>query len=459
MSERIFCTVITKNYLAYARTLAETLHEHHPDSRLYVLIVDRIDDYFQPEAESFEVIRLEELPNQQTIEQMCFYYTPLELCCALRGELHEYIIEHTDAESWIFLDCDIMVCSSLEPLFETLSETSILLTPHCSVPLPVKDAGHELNILMHGLSNAGFLGLRRTEQTREFLTWWKERLIYYCFLDSAIADPRGLSVDQRWLNLILLYFPDFKFVKHPGANIGHWNFYERKFEYDSEKKIVVNQQPVLFLHFSGWDINHPDYVSKHSPLYQEKDTSPWTELARVYREKLLKNEYEETQQFPYTFATFCDRTLITQAMRRGYYDELQQGIAIAGSPFDQPEYFRSKRYSLNSTHFLQEEVKTAYEQVIQLQQENHQIYNTLEQTQTIFQQTKGALEQSQTMLEQTQTALQQSRMALVEAETKQGRSQQMIEEMEKSIFWKMRSAWWQIKRKFGQADVDVLKKE
>ncbi|BAU12751.1 glycosyl transferase, group 1 [Leptolyngbya sp. NIES-3755] len=449
MSERIFCTVITKNYLAYARTLAETLSEHHSDSKLYVLIVDRIEEYFQPEAELFEVIRFEDLPDQKTIEQMCFYYTPLELCCALRGMLHEYIVEHTNAESWIFLDCDIMVCSSLEPLFEALSETSILLTPHCSVPLPVKDAEHELNILMHGLSNAGFLGLRRTEQTREFLAWWKDRLKYYCFLDSALGDPRGLSVDQRWLNLVFLYFPDFKFVKHPGANIGHWNFYERKFQYGAEGKILVNGQPVLFLHFSGWDIDNPDYVSKHSPLYQEKDTSPWTEFARSYREKLLKNGYEETKQFPYTFATFHDRTPITQVMRRGYYDELKQGTAIANSPFDQPEHFRSKRYSLNSTHFLQEEVRIAYEQVIQLQQEKHHIYLTLEQAQTTLEQKEATLQQLQTALVEVQQ----------NAEKERTRSRQIIETMENSIFWKMRDAWWRIKRKLGQAEVKLIEKE
>ncbi|GAP96400.1 hypothetical protein [Leptolyngbya sp. NIES-2104] len=449
MPERIFCTIVTKNYLAYARTLAETLKEHHSESKLFVLLADRIEDYFEPELELFEVIRLEELPDQKAIEQMCFYYTPLELCCALRGLLHEYIIEHTTAENWVFLDCDIMVCHSLETLFETLSETSILLTPHSSVPLDVKDVDHELSILMHGLSNAGFLGLRRTEQTREFLNWWKDRLTYYSFLDSAIGDPRGLSLDQRWLNLVLLYFPDFKFVKHPGANIGHWNFYERKFERNAAGEIVVNQHPVLFLHFSGWDINNPEYVSKHSPLYREKDQSPWTELAKLYREKLLKNGYEETRQFPYTFATFSDRTPITQAMRRGYYEELKQGTAVAGSPFEQPEYFHSRKYSIHSTQFLQEEVQTAYQHLIHLQQDYHQLSLAFEQTQTTLEQTKVKLKDTQTVLLETQQ----------NADTEQIRLRQIIEEMEKSIFWKMRTAWWKIKRRFGQADMNVLRKE
>ncbi|MBE9013361.1 hypothetical protein IQ250_24520, partial [Pseudanabaenaceae cyanobacterium LEGE 13415] len=454
--ERIFCTVVTKNYVADARTLAETLKEHHPESQLYVLFVDRIEGCFQPETEPFKVIRLEDLPDQQTIEQMCFYYTPLELCCALRGVLHEYMLEHTTAESWIFLDCDIMVCSSLEVLFEELAETSILFTPHSTVPVSIEHAEHEMNFLRHGLSNAGFLGLRRTPHCLNFIAWWKQRLTNYCFLDYAVGNPRGLGLDQLWLNLALLYFPDYKFVKHPGANIGHWNFHERKFEFDENGAIVVNGQPVLFLHFSGWDINQPEYISKYSPIHKEKITSPWVEFAKLYREKLLKNGYEETRQFPYTFATFRDRTPITQAMRRGYYDELKQGIAVTGSPFGQPEYFRSKKYSLNPTDALQEEIRIAYEQVIQLQQERHQLYVTLEQTQTVLQHQQTALEQQEAALAQTQTVLAEVQQR---ADVEQLRSRQTIEAMENSIFWKMRNAWWKIKRKFGQAEVKSLEKE
>jgi hypothetical protein len=441
MIERVVGTVITKNYLAYARTLAETLIEHNPEAKLYVLLADRLENYFQPENEPFELIHLEDLPDQEAIKQMCFYYTPLELCCALRGLLHEYIIEHTSAESWIFLDCDIMVCGSLEGIFDELSETSILFTPHCSVPLPLESAEHEMSVLMHGLSNAGFLGLRRTEQTRQFLNWWKGRLQYYCFLDSAIGDPRGLSVDQLWLNLALLYFPDFKFLKHPGANIGHWNFYERKFEIDSQGNIVVNQQPLLFLHFSGWDINNPDVVSRHSPLYQERVDSPWTKLAERYRERLLQNGYEVTKQFPYAFSTFSDRTSITQAMRRGYYSELKQGIEIS-APFENSEYFQSKRYTLDSTHFLREELHGVYQQLVELQQQNHQTHVTLQQTQIALQQTEAEFTQFRH-----------------QAEAEIAQSHQTISEMENSIFWKARNAWWKIKQRFGQPEVKLLEQK
>lgn len=448
MPERIVCTVVTKSYLTYARTLAETLIEHNPEAKLYVLLADRAEDYFQPETEPFELIYLEDLPEQDAIAQMSFYYTPLEFCCALRGLLHEYILEHTTAESWLFIDCDILICDSLEPIFQELSETSLIFSPHCSRPVPLEQAEHEINFLVHGINNGGFMGLRRTEQTRQFIQWWKGRLIHYCFLDCAIGDPRGLAADQLWLNLAVLYFSDFKFLKHPGTNIGHWNFYEKTFERDMQGNVLVNGQPLLFLHFSGWDIDRPHFVSKNTSLYPEEITSPWAELADIYRDKLLKNSYEKTRQFPYTFSKFNDGTPITQAVRRGYYDELKQGIAIS-APFENSEYFQAKRYTLDSTHFLREELYGVYQQLVELQQQNHQTHLTLQQTQLSLQQTQSSLEQ--TVDEFTQFRQQ--------ADAEIARSHQTISEMENSIFWKARNVWWKIKQRLGQPEVKLLEQK
>src|SRR5262245_29611445 len=68
------CTIIFKNYIAMARTLANSFHKVHPDVPFFVLLVDRIDGYFQPENEPFCTIGIEELdiPNR---DGFCFKYT------------------------------------------------------------------------------------------------------------------------------------------------------------------------------------------------------------------------------------------------------------------------------------------------------------------------------------------------------------------------------------------------
>ena len=183
MSKNAVCTVITKSYLPYARTLASSLAEHNPDVDLYVLLADKVDGYFDPALEPFKFIYLEDLSDTQTVEQMCFYYTPFELCCALRGFIHEYMFEQTNAQKWLFLDSDIMIFNSLDVIFEQLENSSILLTPHRIVPLPIAHVGYEINFLKNGLYNAGFLGLQRTNISQKFISWFKDRLKSFSFND------------------------------------------------------------------------------------------------------------------------------------------------------------------------------------------------------------------------------------------------------------------------------------
>jgi hypothetical protein len=326
MSKQIVCTIVSKSYLQYARTLATSLAAHNPDLRLLVLLADRVDRYFDPASEPFDLLRLEDLADQTTIEQMCFYYTAYELCCALRGLLHEYILNQTTAQSWIFLDSDILVCHSLQPIWQQLEQTSILLHPHSTTPAGIQAARPpEIDLLRGGLYNAGFLGLTRSDATTAFIHWWKERLIKFCFSED--------TVDQIWLNLVPLYFPNVALLLHPGANLGHWNLHNRTLAKDPQGHITANGEPLLFVHFSGWDMANPANVSKHAPMYAGQEFPLWTELGLRYRTQLLSHGDTTVRQFPYAFNYFQTSEPITPKMRRTYYNLVFQGYPPEGSPF------------------------------------------------------------------------------------------------------------------------------
>jgi len=363
MTEQVVCTIVTKNYLPLARTLASTLAEHNPNSTLFVLLADRVDGYFDPSVEPFNLIRIEDLPDQELIDKMCFYYNAFELCNALRPFLHEYIMRHLPVESWLYLDSDIMICSSLAKIFQTLKSTSILLTPHRTTPINIKDVvPHELHLLRGGLYNSGFLGLRRTDETKAFISWFKERLILFSFNDTC--NPkffwRGLFVDQLWLNLVPFYFKDVSWYLDPGANLGHWNLFERKLEKNDYGEITVNGQPLLFIHFSGWDISNTYNISKHAPMYEGKIFPIWIELANKYREKLLFNGYEKLINLPYAFNHFQNLEPITSDMRHMYYEALNNGVAFEGSPFAHFSYFKSSLYSGESKGVESKGVKIGF---------------------------------------------------------------------------------------------------
>ena len=62
LSELNACTIVSKNYLPFARVLARSYVEHHPGVRFFVLLVDRVDGYFDP-AEEDPVAAPDEAPG------------------------------------------------------------------------------------------------------------------------------------------------------------------------------------------------------------------------------------------------------------------------------------------------------------------------------------------------------------------------------------------------------------
>ncbi|MGD1277953.1 MAG: glycosyl transferase, group 1 [Tepidisphaeraceae bacterium] len=335
------CSVVTKSHLALARVLARSVKAVHPSAQVYVLLADRVDGYFDPAAEPFITVQLQDLGRQEFVERMSFYYTPLEFCCALHGLLHVYMWERTTSPAWIYLDSDIYVLSSMSEVMKALRSASVLLNPHNSSPAsPEFVADTEVANLRDGLFNGGFLGVRRCEQSRPFVSWFTDRLGQFCF-DGV----RGLFVDQLWLNHVPQYFRDVTIFTQPGANLAHWNLYKRTLTRDAQGRYLADGQPLMFVHFSGWNIEDPDAVSRHVTTYQNlqiPQLNIWRELAQRYRAALLENGYATVCQWPYAFSKFDDGTEITWTMRRSYYQEICTGRAPPTSPFARGQEFRKQ---------------------------------------------------------------------------------------------------------------------
>ena len=69
------CTIISKNYLAYARVLAESYLAHNL-GQVFILLTDKVDGYFVPAKEKFTLIEMEALKNRvPDFERFCFHLT------------------------------------------------------------------------------------------------------------------------------------------------------------------------------------------------------------------------------------------------------------------------------------------------------------------------------------------------------------------------------------------------
>nr|HRC86765.1 hypothetical protein [Thermoanaerobaculia bacterium] len=322
----VACTIVSKNYLPFARTLARSLAAEHPGARLWVLLVDRVDGAFNPAAEPFELVEIEALGNIPDLQPFLFKYTLLEINTAAKPFFLEWLLERTGAEKLIYFDPDILIVSPLDVLLGLLDEHAYVLTPHLTAPIEDDRHPSELAILQSGSYNLGFFAFRPGEATLALLRWWQERMLEHCVVDLE----RGLFVDQKWMDLAPGLFPGAHVLRHPGYNFAYWNFHERELALSPEPR--VNGEPLVFFHASGFDPRDPARISKHQNRFTLASRPDLKPLLMRYRDALLAEGFEQARSWPYTFARFDNGERIPDVARDLYY-RLAEGRKRFGNPF------------------------------------------------------------------------------------------------------------------------------
>lgn len=321
-------TVVAKNYLSFARVLADSFRRQHSDVPFYVLLADEVDGYFDPAKESFGLLRLDDLCIPD-LPRFRFHYTQQELTYAATPYLLEHLLEQGFARA-AFLKQESLVLGDLSPVLELMKGNSIVLTPHLLAPLGGEGGGaRELNILQSGVYNVGFLGVSDRPAARAFLSWWQERLYEHCRHNV----PHGMHFEQRWLDLVPALFEDVHVVRDPSFNVGHWNLPEREVGLSDEGAVTVDGGPCLFFRFSGFDPDRPHAVTRYNSRLDMASVGPAAELFRRYFALLAEAGYQETRRWPYAFGRFDNGEPVTEAARRAYR-ELGAGARRFGDPLE-----------------------------------------------------------------------------------------------------------------------------
>jgi glycosyltransferase involved in cell wall biosynthesis len=312
------CTIVAKNYLAHARTLAESFREHHPDGRFTVLVIDEVEGFVDAASEPFDVLGCTDI-GLPDLEAMATRYDVLELSTAVKPWLLRTLLD--DRDHVIYLDPDIRVFASLEPLAERARDHGLVLTPHDLGAMP-RDGlkPSEADILIAGAYNLGFIGLGASEATEGVLDWWSERLLTDCIVDPE----RGYFVDQRWMDLVLGTVPDFELVRDPAYNVAYWNLHNRRLSKDGET-YLVDGNPLRFFHFSGYDPRRPHLLSKHQNRIRIEDDPVLLELCEVYGRALLDAGFEEVIEWPYSYRAMASGVPLDRALRRAWSGAVKAG--------------------------------------------------------------------------------------------------------------------------------------
>lgn len=288
MFNSLFFTLCSNNYLAQAKTLGDSVLKLYPDSKFVIGLVDYLDDqidysFFQ----GMEIIPFDQLGFPE-FEDMLSRYNVIEFNTSVKPFYIDYFWRTNSSETLVYLDPDIVLYRPLNHVFQALESNTVVLTPmFCEAPS--ETSLDELVALRHGMYNLGFIALRYSTESKKLINWWKERLRTHCLIDK----PRGIFVDQKWMDLAPLLFEGVHILKHRGYNMAWWNFSERKL-LDLGEVFAVNhpKQLLHFFHFSGFK-PESEFITGRSGESQfcYVNCPELKELGHAYGATLIENRY------------------------------------------------------------------------------------------------------------------------------------------------------------------------
>jgi glycosyltransferase involved in cell wall biosynthesis len=299
---RVACTIVSNNYLAYARVLTRSFLEQHPDGRVYVLIVDKPDPTLRYDEEPFTAVFVESL-GIPAFPHYSFRYSILELNTAVKPWFLLHLHRTGGHDRICYFDPDILVTGDLSGIYERLGTADALLTPHITAPIDDDCLPSERDFLLSGVYNLGFLGIAFNERTLPFLDWWHRRLYRLCLHDVE----HGLFVDQRWMDFAPCFLARAEIFHDPGCNAAYWNLMHRSLS-RRDGAWWVGDSPLRFYHFSGYRFDQPEVISRYQNRFRLSDRPDLQALFREYGERLSAEGHGELSRLPYHFGSFGDGT-------------------------------------------------------------------------------------------------------------------------------------------------------
>jgi hypothetical protein len=336
-----FCatTIVSANYLAYAKVLADSVRRHFEAAAFVVLLVDRRSAAVEQRAQQLglDFIWAEDL-GLADLERIAYQFDILELNTALKPTLLKRLLSRGH-EAVIYWDPDIRLFAAPEPIVTALQQASIVVTPHALAPLMDGRRPSDIDLMRHGSFNLGFIAVRGDANGRALLDWWEDRCLMHGFCDPV----EGTFVDQRWLDLAPSYFDGVHILKHRGCNVAYWNLHERPLG-DAGGFIIAGSDPLVFFHFSGVDPRDGARLSKYQNRHGVGGADKVLDnLVAGYCKAVMGAGHAELVVTPYSFGMLDSGKPISALMRRALVcaqpapvrpfeaaGEFQRGLRAAG---------------------------------------------------------------------------------------------------------------------------------
>lgn len=291
-------TALTANFVAYARVMARSLRDTHPDIPVFAVAAERrsvVEGWDEPD---FALVPIEDF-GLADLPWQAFVGTPHQLTVMGKPLVLRHVLDQ-GFDTAIFIDADILITGDLSPYFAACAAHAVTLTPHLLRPAGTGNRlTRELTMLRSGTFNAGSVAVSRRPSGWRFLDWWLARLRACNRMDPGA----GMHHDQRWLDLAPAFFDEVGIVRDPGCNVAYWNLPERRLRREGGV-LVVDGGPCRYLHFSGVDPQRPELLSRHGGGIGREALDSAADALDDYMARLEAAGLARTAAAPYSFGAF-----------------------------------------------------------------------------------------------------------------------------------------------------------
>jgi len=250
MNKFHFTTVVSNDYLFKFSAMYTSLAAHCQDFHLFILCANAeahaiLAHMAWKNVTLVSLSEIEDLELLQAKSNRSFH----EYCWTLKPVFLHYILKkHPEAYYFAHLDGDFLFFSNPEQIFAENPTASLFLTDH-----------NNSERFMHyydltGKYNTGFVGCRNDAIALAAIERWRNQCIEYC--KAEMDTVRKSCGDQRYVEDWPDKYKKVHTVNSIGANTAMWNIEQYKVS-NREGQIYLNEEKLIFYHFSGLSIISP----------------------------------------------------------------------------------------------------------------------------------------------------------------------------------------------------------
>lgn len=247
MSKYHFTTVVSSKYLYKALVMYQSLKEHCHEFQLFIMCVEE-DIYIMlkdMELPNVKLLRIGDIYSEE-LEKAKNNRSFLEYCWTLKPvTLYHVLSNYSDGNYFAHVDADLCFFGNPAKIFREAPQASLYLVDHNNS----RRFYHTYET--SGRFNTGFVGCANNNTARKAVKWWRDKSLELC---PAIPDKeKRLYGDQRYVERWLVIFEGVHILESKGVNVAVWNIDNYKVKIIN-KKVYVNNDQLIFYHFSGFSI-------------------------------------------------------------------------------------------------------------------------------------------------------------------------------------------------------------